>query len=647
MAKNNINKITGIFGGVKEMRGYKKVLAPLILIMALLLSRIAVYMAADTSIYPDVEEHWARRFIDRLETLGLGNQSRASGKSFSPDELLTRAEAAELVLRANMPKALIDAAAKNISASAFSDTRGHSLYACVEISRKSGIIAGYADGTFHPDETITREEFASMLTRASSALQSAGDPTLIASFPDVSEYRWSYSSIAESVRAGVIAGYPDKEFKPLNKITRAEAYTIMANYFDAVFSKNEGIKGFASIDGQAAAEAQATLIRNSDGKTLASEKLDKYGSYSFEAIEGEVILLIESGDNAASTFAYRSQNPLADEPLALEKAIYVSGSAYKASDTPLEAGILRFESEKAAFFGRTDQNGSFEVKILPNRKYNVWIVGEEIKIGEIEANESESGLFLKPDAQAPDSEDPLDDGVPAIIFETAGLTLLETGIYASEIELDSISGRIIGDFTPVSLSYEIKSGNLPLDKGSIEPGSRWSIENPQLLFGVNKITVAAIGPNGESVKGFIEIDHSSGQFVDDSRLDSTDSDFDGLPAWYEAMRGTSDLKLDSDEDGLTDFEEIMITFTDPALADTGGTGVLDGLKDPDIDGLNNMEEIKAKTDPLSFDTDKDGLSDYAELYSYLTDPLNPDTNGNGFSDGEDILRYQPGYYQAN
>lgn len=94
------------------------------------------------------------------------------------------------------------------------------------------------------------------------------------------------------------------------------------------------------------------------------------------------------------------------------------------------------------------------------------------------------------------------------------------------------------------------------------------------------------------------------------------------PAVYEVSGGM----IDSDGDGLSDWDEVNIYGTDPYNPDTDG----DGLSDGD-------EVLKYGTDPLNPDTDFDGLSDGAEVLVYGTDPLNPDTDGGGVSDGHEVL----------
>jgi len=58
--------------------------------------------------------------------------------------------------------------------------------------------------------------------------------------------------------------------------------------------------------------------------------------------------------------------------------------------------------------------------------------------------------------------------------------------------------------------------------------------------------------------------------------------------------------------------------------------------DSDTDGLSDSEELIYGTNPLLMDTDGDGVSDYEEIKIYNSNPLNTDSDGDGFSDGEEI-----------
>lgn len=88
-----------------------------------------------------------------------------------------------------------------------------------------------------------------------------------------------------------------------------------------------------------------------------------------------------------------------------------------------------------------------------------------------------------------------------------------------------------------------------------------------------------------------------------------------------AVSATGVLSLD--DDGLTEIEEIQ-AGTDPTTADTDG------------DGLDDGTELDRGTDPTAADTDNDGLEDGAEVNEYETDPTTADTDGDGLDDGTEI-----------
>ncbi len=116
-----------------------------------------------------------------------------------------------------------------------------------------------------------------------------------------------------------------------------------------------------------------------------------------------------------------------------------------------------------------------------------------------------------------------------------------------------------------------------------------------------------------------------------------DEDDDGVELWVEKLFQTSDLKDDTDGDGLSDYIEIYFSCTDPTLTDTDNNGVSDADEDFDGDGLSNIREVQLGTAVNRTDTDLDGLSDREELDVYKTDPCNPDTDGDGLPDGDEIL----------
>ncbi|MCL1046519.1 PQQ-binding-like beta-propeller repeat protein [Shewanella electrodiphila] len=132
----------------------------------------------------------------------------------------------------------------------------------------------------------------------------------------------------------------------------------------------------------------------------------------------------------------------------------------------------------------------------------------------------------------------------------------------------------------------------------------------------------------------VELEHSSSQFISDVPV--IDQDLDGMPSWWEHKYGLSDLdssdaSIDLDLDGLNNLVEYH-NFTNPAVFDTDDDQLSDGdevnfyltnptLKDTDLDGLEDGVEVNTTfTNPLLSDTDGDMFSDGAEVNLYLTDP---------------------------
>ncbi len=124
-----------------------------------------------------------------------------------------------------------------------------------------------------------------------------------------------------------------------------------------------------------------------------------------------------------------------------------------------------------------------------------------------------------------------------------------------------------------------------------------------------------------------------------------DYDNDGIKDERELWFSSDPGNPDTDGDGLTDYEEILIYHLDPTNPDTDRDGLTDyeevkvyqthpNRQDTDGDGYLDGEEVKNGYDPCSGDTDRDRLLDKDEL-KFGTDINNPDTDGDGINDFEE------------
>ncbi|WP_246061795.1 S-layer homology domain-containing protein [Paenibacillus oralis] len=99
------------------------------------------------------------------------------------------------------------------------DIQEHWAKAAIDQAVAAGFVNGYADGTFRPNQQVTRAEFVTMLGRA---LDLNADGAQL-SFTDASKIpSWATEAVAEAVAAGIISGYKDGSFGPHNPLNRAE-----------------------------------------------------------------------------------------------------------------------------------------------------------------------------------------------------------------------------------------------------------------------------------------------------------------------------------------------------------------------------------------------------------------------------------------
>ena len=133
--------------------------------------------------------------------------------TFRPDANITRSEAAAMIAR------LKGYDLSDKTAPKFSDTKVGWFKAAINAVFKNGLMKGYQDGSFRPNEKITRAEFAQMIKNIDQANGA------VASFKDVKGH-WAEAAINQAYGNGRIKGYPDGTFKPDAPITRAEAVTI-------------------------------------------------------------------------------------------------------------------------------------------------------------------------------------------------------------------------------------------------------------------------------------------------------------------------------------------------------------------------------------------------------------------------------------
>jgi len=172
--------------------------------------------------FDDVASHWAKDTVNnmgsRMIIAGTGN-----GK-FSPDRDITRAEFAAIIVRA------LGLGAQD-GPSAFTDVKASDWFnGAIRTAVEYGLLSGYADGAFRPNDKITREQAMVILARAMAVtglkdrLPGGLAEEVVGAFADAGQASaWSVQGIADSVAAGIVQGRNENTLAPQAFITRAEA----------------------------------------------------------------------------------------------------------------------------------------------------------------------------------------------------------------------------------------------------------------------------------------------------------------------------------------------------------------------------------------------------------------------------------------
>jgi uncharacterized repeat protein (TIGR02543 family) len=176
--------------------------------------------------FSDMENHWAKDAVNdmgsRLVVTGVGNNS------FDPNKDITRAEFATIIIRSL-------GLTPETGESSFSDVASAAWYSgYIKTASSYGIIMGYGDGTFGPNDRITREQAMTMISRAMgitnlhSSLTENEITNILKAYTDLSNAsEYAKENIAACIDTGIVSGRSQNTIAPKDNITRAEVAVII------------------------------------------------------------------------------------------------------------------------------------------------------------------------------------------------------------------------------------------------------------------------------------------------------------------------------------------------------------------------------------------------------------------------------------
>ncbi|MFF2484221.1 S-layer homology domain-containing protein [Paenibacillus sp. NPDC058071] len=321
----------------------------------------------------DISGSWAEQTI--LNLVGLGAIKGYQDGTFKPNKSISRAE---IVSVTNQLFSYTTA-----TASTYKDVPAASWYSKeVGKAQQAGYISGYADGTFRPNQAITRQELAVMIAKLLKLApsDSANRYTDTASSPS-----WSKGAIGAVIDGGVMTGYAGQTFKPAGNVTRAEAVTVLERAYNklAVTYDQAGVygpeTGIEKITGNVVIDAAGITLRNVEisGNLLLGEGIGE-GDVTLQNVKVHGTTTVRGGGENSIHFENSIMVTVVVDKASGKVRIVVNG-ATQIADVTIQSNA-KLEAEAGA-----EINSVTLAKALPAQS-NVQLVGAFESVNVIATN---------------------------------------------------------------------------------------------------------------------------------------------------------------------------------------------------------------------------------------------------------------------
>ncbi|WP_347490125.1 S-layer homology domain-containing protein [Desulfoscipio sp. XC116] len=323
--------------------------------------------------FSDVSGHWAREQINKWADQGLA--AGYGDGTFKPGSQISRAEFVAMVNRAFA----ID---KTGATNGFTDVKSDKwYYGDIAAAKAAGCIGGYKDGTFKPDQTITRQEVAGILVRL---LQISPAAEGAAQFSDAAQIpAWAKSSVGAVAAAGLMRGMPDNTFQPLQGITRAEAIVALDRAMgnipgtqpkpgkESEPAEQSAVEGIVTFKDKVLDKVEVRIFKAGSYEILKEAKTDSHGVFKVDLEAGKYDVTAVTGSAVAyATGVNVSENQVAGINLVLEDAAIVKG-VLKDKNNRLVKGAVVLFTANPTFIAATNNSGEYTIAVAANKTYTV------------------------------------------------------------------------------------------------------------------------------------------------------------------------------------------------------------------------------------------------------------------------------------
>lgn len=264
-------------------------------VMALCLLAFNAIPVLAASIADVSQNYWASKEINIVVD---NNIMTLSGNRFNPEGNMTRVEFVNALL-----KVLSDENLNVTISNKFKDVQSSNPnYDNILRSQQLGLVYGYPDGTFKPNNTVLRSEAQSVISHITKDMDA--DTSVLNQFKDAAAIpAWAKKVYAKTINYGIYVNYPDsRELRPNDNLSRAEAAVLLARLkekLDLVKQEYIGTTRIEHLDVTRKAPNNEVAINNiqstiNQGNVLVVAFEDKFKSEEHKA--GDIVTFVADKD---------------------------------------------------------------------------------------------------------------------------------------------------------------------------------------------------------------------------------------------------------------------------------------------------------------------------------------------------------------
>lgn len=490
------------------------------MIVLLVLSLLPVNIAAE-----EVRKDEKFTDLDSYETeiyqlVKLGIINGYPDQTFRPYQAITRAQGVAMIIRemkldtSNRPEPNF----KDIDSN-------YRFYNEIATAVDEGIIDGFNDRTFRPNDEMTRSQMAKILV---GAYQLKLQEVKSKNFKDVPASHWAYDYIKILASNGITEGYKDGTFNPSGSLNRLHFSLFLYRYINEVKGKSEN----ADLDKEFELKADKTKITYGESVSLTiKNKTELDYKVNWKTSGGKLTV----ADDEKSAVWEAENNSTKDYTVTVTIEVTIKSGKKVTFDKSVPIAVTS-KSGSSSGGGGSSTPADDDKDGLSNKKEKE--LGTDPSNPDTDGDGLTDGEEVNTHKSDPLKADTDEDG----LYDAEELNIYKTNLLKKDTDEDGLL-----DF------YEVnETGTSPL----------------------------LIDTDGNGVNdGLEDLDGDNLSNLQEQELKTdpqkNDTDFDKLSDGEEVAKGTAPLNADTDGDNLLDGEEEALSFN-PLLKDTDGDGVIDG-----------------------------------------------------------------------